>query len=125
MYTPAIVELLRDRGHDAVSVHDVGMTGATDPEVLAFASAAKRTLCTENVQDFVRLIRNAAAAGEEPAGVIFSSPRSLPRSTSTIGVFADALAALCAGHPEDIPFTGQVVWLQPVKRSVRKGRSVT
>lgn len=34
---PALAEALRQAGHDAIYLRDVGMQGATDPEVFAFA----------------------------------------------------------------------------------------
>ena len=113
MYSPVIAEVLRERGHDAISVYDAGSAGAADSQVLAFASAHGRTLFTENVRDFAPLLLTVAASGDLDTGTIFSSPRSFPRRASTIGVFADALAALCTAHPDDDSLFGQVVWLQP------------
>jgi hypothetical protein len=48
------VEWLRALGHDALSVKDVGLAGADDPEVLDYAVTEKRVLLTFNA-DFADL----------------------------------------------------------------------
>ena len=65
MYSPAIAEQLRARGHDVASVHDPAyraLEGEPDEEVWAAASPTDRALVSENVQDFRRLEADALAA---------------------------------------------------------------
>ena len=47
-----VTELLRDLGHDVLTVQESGNAGAADEEVLAFAIATKRTVVTLNRYDF-------------------------------------------------------------------------
>jgi hypothetical protein len=50
MYSPAIAEQLRARGHDAVAVHEVpGLGGLADVALLQWAHDHERALITENV----------------------------------------------------------------------------
>jgi predicted nuclease of predicted toxin-antitoxin system len=55
----AVVEVLRDIGHDVLTSKDAGNANQAipDEDVLAFARAEKRLLLTFNYQDFKRLHR--------------------------------------------------------------------
>lgn len=52
---PGLAQALRDRGIDVVSVHELGRTGLSDGEQLAFAVQAGRAILTHNIADFVAL----------------------------------------------------------------------
>ena len=97
MYAPAVAEQLRARGHDAVSIHDREMRwleGAPDEEVWLQAIETRRTLVTENVQDFVPIEAAALARGEPMAPLILTTdrrfPRGDPRTVGCLGLALDA-----------------------------------
>ena len=48
---------LRDRGIDAISVHELGRTGLSDQEQLVFAVQEGRALLTHNIADFASFFR--------------------------------------------------------------------
>jgi predicted nuclease of predicted toxin-antitoxin system len=50
--------LSNTHGFDAVHVNTVGLHGASDPEVLAYATAGDRIIVTSNVGDFRKLARH-------------------------------------------------------------------
>jgi predicted nuclease of predicted toxin-antitoxin system len=50
-----VVELLRNFGHDILTVQDAGNAGLPDPDVLAFAVSNERAVLTQNRRDFIRL----------------------------------------------------------------------
>lgn len=50
-----VVELLRELGHDVLTVQESGNAGFTDPEVLKFATANDRIVLTQNRRDFKKL----------------------------------------------------------------------
>jgi predicted nuclease of predicted toxin-antitoxin system len=52
--SPRICGLLVDAGHEAVHVRDLGMSGASDPDVLARAAADGLVLVTADRGDFGR-----------------------------------------------------------------------
>lgn len=58
-YPYPVVELLRSLGHDVLTVQEAGKANQkiSDSDVLAFASAEKRAVITENRKDFFRLHR--------------------------------------------------------------------
>jgi hypothetical protein len=61
-----LVRLLREAGHDVLTVNEAEMRGAMDPTVLAFADAEGRALLTANVRDF-RLLHDQ---GTQHSGVL-------------------------------------------------------
>jgi hypothetical protein len=50
-----VVEVLRQLGHDVLTVQETEQTGAADSDVLAFAIAQQRVVVTLNRRDFVAL----------------------------------------------------------------------
>jgi predicted nuclease of predicted toxin-antitoxin system len=58
-YPYPVVELLRNLGHDVLTVQEAGKANQRIPDgdVLAFASSEKRAVITENRKDFFRLHR--------------------------------------------------------------------
>ena len=88
MYSGAVAEQLRARGHDVVSIHDPTqrtLEGVPDQDVFATAVAEWRALVTENVPDFRRLETEALASGGDPARLIFTTNRQFPRGDPGAG----------------------------------------
>lgn len=67
-YPYPVVELLRDLGHDVLTVQEADKANQriSDPDVLAFATSSKRAVITQNRKDFFRLHR----IQPEHAGII-------------------------------------------------------
>lgn len=103
MYSPAIAEQLRARGHDVVSIHDPEyrrLESAADEEIFAVALAEDRALVTENVPDFQRLESDALARGDAHAALVFTSNRQFPRGQpGTAGRLVEALHTLMTECP--------------------------
>jgi predicted nuclease of predicted toxin-antitoxin system len=96
---PAIAQRLRSRGIDAVSVHDVGMTGVSDVAQLDHAASETRALVTRNVRHFRALGDNRIRSQTPPAGIILC-PASLRGSEYRI--IADTLAQLTRRYPKGL-----------------------
>ena len=80
MYTPAIAEGLRDRGHDVISVHErPDLVAAPDSAIFAAAQAEERAIVTNNVRDFMPLAHEALQTRSIFYGLVLTSDRSLPR----------------------------------------------
>ncbi len=58
-----VVEMLRDLGHDVVTVQETGRCGSTDPKVLADATADNRAVLTHNRRHYKRLHASRIHAG--------------------------------------------------------------
>lgn len=118
-YAKRIAVELRDRhGRDVVCVKErPDLVTLTDRELLEVMQAEGRAFLTENVQDFDPLVRQTIAAGGSHSGVVYASPRSMPRSRATIGAFVDALDALMRRHPRERDFVDRIEWLSPPARA--------
>jgi predicted nuclease of predicted toxin-antitoxin system len=117
-YSKEIAERLRALGHDVVFVTErPDMRGRSDLELLECAATERRAIVTENVGDFMSLVHRAAREGKSHCGIVFTSPRSMPRSPESIGLYVGALAALLQAHPADEILADRVHWLTPPERS--------
>lgn len=74
---PAVAEIARRRGLDAVSVHEIDRRGLSDEEQLRFSAREGRLLVTRNRDDFIQLTVSFFQASQPHAGLLIV-PRSLP-----------------------------------------------
>jgi hypothetical protein len=98
--SPTVAQLLRDRGIDAVSVHDVGAQGLSDREQFDRAASEGRCFVTRNRNDFLRLTVQAFEDHRRHFGVLIV-PYTLPGDR--FAQIADALATYAAKHPDGLP----------------------
>lgn len=68
--SPTVALLLRQRGVDAASAHDVGNSQLGDRAQLEYAAREGRAIVTRNVADFLRLAHDAVAANTAHAGIV-------------------------------------------------------
>ena len=106
MYSPDVAARLRARGHDAVAVRErPDLVGMSDYELFAAMAAEERTIVTNNVVDYVPLVRQTLAEGGDHAGLFLTSDRSMPRNRAGIGHFVSVLEELAAA-PADTTANG-------------------
>ncbi len=111
MYSPEIAAQLRRRGHDVAHAAELGLAGRPDSEVFAAIVAQGRTVVTNNADDYTRLFSQAAADGQDHAGILLTSDRSMPRKKATIGLFVRVLDQLLKSNPSDDAVRNQLRWL--------------
>ena len=113
MYSPAIAEQLRARGHDVGAVLErEELIGLPDPELLAAVQADAHAVVTENVSDFMPLHAQYAVSGQPHHGLIFTSNAKFPRGAAgSVGALVTALDQLLADPPVLEPGDGWVHWL--------------
>jgi len=58
------------------------------------------------------LVREAAAEGDRHFGVVFTSPRSMPRALGTIGLSVERLDSFLRERPKADALADQVQWLR-------------
>jgi hypothetical protein len=68
--SPKIAIILRDKGIDALSIHEIGRTGFTDYEQLEYAASEGRCFVTRNRNDYILLTRQFFSNGMSHKGVI-------------------------------------------------------
>ena len=110
-YPLAIAEQLRILSHDAVAAFERGWHREPDERLLALCVAEQRTLLTNNVGDFMTIIRGWAVQGQQHAGLLFTSDAGLPRTHATIGRYVKLVDALLREHPKPDEFTDRIHWL--------------
>lgn len=111
---PAIALVLRERGHDVISVLELGADRyqAADAELLGFASAEQRAFVTRNIRDFILL--HAIWAGQERAhaGIVLIHARTIPEGDR--GAEIAALEKLLQMHPGSEDLADTLVWLREI-----------
>jgi predicted nuclease of predicted toxin-antitoxin system len=92
------------RGHDAVSVHDLGLAGAADEHVFERAVHERRVLVTENFADYALILEHRTARGEGCVTVVFVRKAKLSRRGGLAVQLARQLDAWSRAHPD--PYLG-------------------
>ena len=68
--SPLIAALLRERGLDVTTAHEVGNVQLDDRAQLAYATREGRAIVTANVVDFIELAHETVATNTEHAGIV-------------------------------------------------------
>jgi hypothetical protein len=105
MYTSAIAEQLRNRGHDPEAVIErTDLRGRSDADLFALAQHEQRAVVTENIDDFSGIADDYDQGGQAHFGLVLVPPGSYPRGNPrTIGRMVTALDRLLGEHPESTP----------------------
>jgi predicted nucleic acid-binding protein len=95
MFSDAIAEQLRTKGHDVISVvANPALVALPDEQIFAHAAADGRALVTANIKDFMPLDARYRAAGQVHHGLILVSTKTFPQNRSFTAAIATALEAL-------------------------------
>lgn len=100
MLPPATAVELQRLGHDATSVHSIGLVNTPDADVFAFAIDHGLVIVTENRDDFVRLSKAQLERGRSSAAIIFVDKRDLPSGGGLPYHLARRLDRWASAHPE-------------------------
>jgi shikimate kinase len=98
--SPKIAGIMKRLGADAITAHEVAMTGAADEEQLDFAAAQGRCLVTRNRNDFILISRMYLDSSQTHCGVIIVPYTFKGNEFSRI---ADALVAFASLNPDGLP----------------------
>lgn len=67
-----LAEVLRNRGYDVSHVLEVGKTGKSDAEQLAYAVKNKMAILTHNIRDFAILSKTYTSQSKNHFGIVVS-----------------------------------------------------
>jgi len=67
-----LADILRQRGHDAIHVLEIGRAGRSDLEQFTYAVSQERALLTHNIRDFLAIDDRYRTEGHEHFGIIVS-----------------------------------------------------
>ena len=109
--SPHVAEILRARGLDVVSAHEVGNTQLDDRTQLRYATGEHRAMVTCDLADFTELAGEFIAANIEHAGIVLV-PSTF--GTDEFSAIADALEQVAHEHSEGL--TGVVLYLRRALR---------
>jgi hypothetical protein len=102
MFSGAIAEHLRAKGHDVLAVvANPALVALPDEQILAHAASTGRALVTANIKDFVPLDARYRAASQAHAGLILVSAKTFPQDRSYTVAITNALSALL-DHPAQL-----------------------
>lgn len=104
MLPPATAAQLNERGHDAVSVHEVELAGAEDDEVFEYAVAEDRVVVTENFADYSMLLEERLAGQEPSVPVVFIHKPDFPQGGALPARLAAHLDPWALANPD--PYVG-------------------
>jgi predicted nuclease of predicted toxin-antitoxin system len=109
--SPVIAAGLRSRGHDVVAALDVGLSRASDPDLLQRAARERRAVVTLNIRDFRPLHSAYLASGQVHFGIILLSRPRFSTAEVGFGRLISALDTLVSAHPDDEALACLEHWL--------------
>ena len=104
MLPPATAAELQRRGHDAVAVADLGLTGQPDTVIVDTAAAQNRIVVTENFADYALLVEQRLRNDAPCVPVVLVRKADLPRRGALPAHLADRLQAWADATPD--PYLG-------------------
>lgn len=105
--SPHIAEILRGRGLDVVSAHEVGNTQLDDRAQMRYAAREGRAIVTADIADFTELAGEFIAANLPHAGVVLVTSTF---GTDEFSAIADAVEQVARAYPDGL--VGAVVYLR-------------
>ncbi len=99
MVPPRVAIELERIGHEAWSVHTVGLVETPDVVTLGYAADRAMVVVTENRNDFQRLSRSRILRAEPAATIVIIRKGTLPRGDALPFHLARRLDRWAARHP--------------------------
>ena len=109
--SPRVAEILRARGLDVVSAHEVGNTQLDDWSQLRYAAGERRVIVTADLVDFVNLAEQSIAGNLDHAGIVLVPPTM---RTDEFAAIADAVEQVSREHTGGL--AGTVIYLKRAAR---------
>lgn len=110
-FSPAIAMALRAHGLDVITLLERGWQGDDDESVLTSCALEHRALLTQDVRDFMLIVRDWQASGQSHAGLVLASSQARLTHRDQIGTAVSALHDLMKHYLADNALNDRVIWL--------------
>jgi len=91
--TNKLALVLRSRGYDVISSHEVNMTGKKDDEQLDYSTSRGRVILTRNTRHFVQLQRKYYDTGKQHSGILVTDDIGFHEMLRRLTAFLDTVDA--------------------------------
>ena len=100
MISPRIARELREAGYDvqAIKRDRNDLLGSSDLKLVRRMATERRTIVTNDVDDFTTIHERLLAAGQEHHGMIFTDDAAMPRTKAAVPKWVQTLSELLAAH---------------------------
>jgi hypothetical protein len=98
MYPATVAKALQAAGIKAITVADLQLAGAPDPEVFGAVVPAGHSVHTENVGDFTRIAAEHGIAGGHHNGVLIALSSRFSRRPAGLQPLIAAIKAVADGR---------------------------
>lgn len=102
MIPPQVARGLRKAGYDvqAIKWDRNDLLGSSDLELVRCMATERRTIVTNDVDDFTMIHEQLLAAGQEHHGMIFTDDATMPRTKTAIPQWVQTLTELLTEHTD-------------------------
>ena len=102
MIPPQVARGLREAGYDvqAIKRDRNDLLGSSDLELVRCMATERRTIVTNDVDDFQKIHDQFLAAGDEHYGMVFTFDATMPRTKDAIPQWVQILTALLTEHTD-------------------------
>jgi predicted nuclease of predicted toxin-antitoxin system len=113
MIPPQVVRGLREAGYDvqAIKRDRNDLLGSSDLELVRCMATERRTIVTNDVDDFQKLHDQFLATGDEYQGMVFTFDATMPRTKDAIPQWVQTLTKLLAQHTDNDSLQNQILHL--------------
>jgi Domain of unknown function (DUF5615) len=112
MFSPAIAQALRARGHDVQALKErTEWIGLSDRDVVALARREQRAVVTANVRDYRQLHAELTAPGGAGHYGLVLLPTTSHRTKADVGRLVTALLTKLTDYPGEQDLANGETWL--------------
>jgi len=113
MISPRTARELREVGYDvqAIKRDRPELNGKSDQELVRRMATERRTIVTNDVDDFTMIHEQLLAAGQEHHGMIFTDDATMPRTKDAIPQWLQALTELLTEHTDVDSLRNKTIYL--------------
>ena len=113
MISPRTARELREAEYDVQAVKRdwPELSGKSDHELVRRMATERRTIITNDIDDFQKIHDQFLATGDEHHGMVFTDDATMPRTKAAIPQWVQTLTQLLVDHTEEDSLRNQTLHL--------------